>query len=146
MILPIMMQFENLPNEILISFFDYLHIPDLFFSFDQINHRFNELIRTLPWHLDFQHIHKSVYDAFCQRMLINPEVQKQVCSLRLSNKDTPGQINDFLSKFSFDQFSHLRSLILIGLRENNIPQLQEIFPKLSEITTVRLLNYEIRHI
>ena len=143
MILSIMMQFENLPNEILISFFDYLHIPDLFFSFDQINHRFNELIQTFPWHLDFQHIRKSVYDTFCQRMLINPEVQKQVYSLRLSNKDTPGQINDFLSNFSLDQFSHLRSLIFIDLRENNIPQLQEIFPKLSQITTLRLLKSEI---
>ena len=137
------MKFESLPNEILLKCFGYFHTTDLFYSFDQLNYRFNELIETLPWYLDFQHVHKSLYDVLCQHLLINSEAQKQVCSLRLSNKDTPGQINDFLSKFSLDQFPHLRSLIFIDLRENNIPQLQEIFPKLSQITTLRLLNSEI---
>ena len=134
------MKFENLPNEILIDCFEYFHTLELHSSFGQLNHRFNELIRTIPWYLDFQHVHKSMYDVLCQQMLIDPDVQKQVCSLRLSNKDTPGQINDFLSKFSLDQFSHLRSLTFIDLRENNIPQLQAILPKLSQITAVHVLD------
>ena len=81
-----------------------------------------------------------MYDVISQQMLIDPQVQKQVYSLRLCNENTPGQINDFLSKFSLDQFSHLRSLTLIDLRENHILALQEILSKLSQITVIHMLN------
>ena len=116
--------------KILLKCFGYFHTTDLFYSFDQLNYRFNELIETLPWYLDFQRVHKSLYDVLCQHLLIDSEAQKQVCSLRLSNKDTPDQINDFLSKFSLDQFPHLRSLIFIDLRENNIPTITRNLSKI----------------
>jgi hypothetical protein len=28
-------------------------------------------IRTIPWHLNFHHIHKSIVDHFCIKMMLN---------------------------------------------------------------------------
>ena len=86
---------EDLPSEILMGCFKYLYAWDLFLSFGQLNHRFNELLRTIPLHLHFQHI------------LLSPAMEKQVVSLRLSNENTPGIIKDL---FSLDQFFQLRLL------------------------------------
>lgn len=133
-------RFECLPNEILLDCFAYFHTNELLFSFGRLNHRFNELIQNLPWHLDLQQIHKSFYDVLCQHMLSDPVVQQQVYSLRLSNKDTPGQINDFLQKFSLDQFTHLRALTFIDLNDKNIQSLKEMLPKLSKITAIHVLD------
>ena len=140
------MKFESLPTEILIACFAYLRTVEILSTFDRLNRRFDQLIRTVSCNLDFHHVHKSVYDLYCQQMFINPEAQKKVCSLRLSNENTPGQIKDFLSKFSLDRFTHLRSLILINPHANNLPQLQEMLPKLSQITAVHMLdsNYNER--
>ena len=135
-----MRKFEDLPNEILLDCFEYFHATDLLFSFGQLNHRFDQVIQTLPLHLDFQHVHKSVYDVLCQQMLIDWHAQKRIYSLQLSNENTPGQINDFLSKFSLDQFSHLRSLTFIDLQDNNMTQLKRSLPLLSQITTCHLLG------
>ena len=134
------MEFENLPNEILLDCLKYFHALDLFYSFSQLNQRFDQLIRTLPWYVDFQDVQRSLYDRFCQHMLDDLDGQEQIDSLRLSNENTPGQIEDFLSRFSLEQFSRLRSLTLIDLGNNNIQSLKDILPKLSQLTTLRLLN------
>ena len=137
------MKFENLPNEILLDCFEYFHTADLLYSFGRLNHRFDQLFQTLPWGLNFKNIQREIYDEFCQYMLVNPDAQQRICSLRLSNRDTPGIINDFLSKFSLDKFANLRSLALFDLRCNNSKLLQEILPKLSQITTLQLFDTEI---
>ena len=136
-------KFESLPNEILINCFKYFYALDLFCSFDHLNHRLNQLIRTLPRHLNFQGIQEEAYDGFCQYMLLHPDVQQRVLSLQLSNRDTPGQINDFLSKFSIDQFSHLRSLTFFGLQNDNIYALKNILPKLSQETALHIVESEL---
>ena len=139
----IRMKFEDLPNEILIDCFEYFHATDLLYSFGQLNRRFTQLIQTLPLHLNLHDVYKSVYDALCQHILASSDAQKQIYSLRLSNENTPGQINNFLSKFSLDQFFHLRSLTFIDLNDNNIQLMKEILPKLSQITTLHLLDSQI---
>ena len=137
------MQLENLPNEIFLDCFEYFHSFDSLYSFNQLNHRFNRLLRILPWHLNLEQIDRVVYDLLCQHMLVDPDVQQQVYSLRLSNENTPGIINDFLSKFSLDQFSRLRSLTFRNLHVNDIELLKKILPKLSQITTLFVLDSEI---
>ena len=139
----IAMKFENLPNEILFDCFEYFHKLDLLYSFGRLNHRFDQLFQTLPWRLNFENIKRETYDEVCQDMLVNPDVQQRIFSLRLSNRDTPGIINDFFSKFSLDQFSQLRSLTLFDLQNNNIESLKQILPKLSQITTLQLFDAEI---
>jgi hypothetical protein len=51
------------------------------------------------------HILKLVFDQFCMKMLLEPEIKRQIYSLWLSNKNTNGQIEAFLS---FDWFEHHR--------------------------------------
>src|SRR4051794_12151065 len=100
------MKFELLPNEILIECFEYLDIFDTFYSFDQLNYRFYKLIRNILLHLNFQHVRKRKFDRFCQLISSDPNIKQQIYSLRLSNKDTCGQIKSFLSCFTPNEFSH----------------------------------------
>ncbi len=59
------MTLELLPNEIIIECFEYLNAFEIFDSFDQLNYRFSKLIRTVPLHLNFQHVRKQIFDHFC---------------------------------------------------------------------------------
>ena len=59
------MKFELLPQEMLIECFQYLNAFDIFYSFDQLNSRFNNLIRHIPLHIYFQNVNKSISDQFC---------------------------------------------------------------------------------
>lgn len=137
------MQLENLPNEIFFDCFEYFHSFDCLYSFDQLNDRFNQLFRKLSWHLNLEQIDRLAYDVLCRYMLHHPDVQQQVYSLRLSDEKTPGIINDFLSKFSLDQFAQLHSLTLKNLHQDHIKLLKIMLPKLSQITTLYVLDSEI---
>ncbi|CAF1269335.1 unnamed protein product, partial [Rotaria sordida] len=61
-------------------------------------------------------------------MKLNLEIQKQIYSLKLSNEDTCGQIDAFLSIFSFNEFSSLQSLTLSEIEKENIEKLKIILP------------------
>ncbi len=101
-----MMKFEFLPNEILLLCFQYLNILDIFHSFDQLNNRFSKLIRTIQFELNFENIQKTIFDKFCTKMKLNPEIQKQIYSLKLSNEDTCGQIDAYFYLMNFLLFNH----------------------------------------
>jgi hypothetical protein len=104
------MKFELLPNEILIECFEFLDAFDIFNSFNQLNYRFNNLIRNIPLHVNFENVNKSIFDQFCTTMLLNSEMKSQIYSLHLSDKYNCLQTKIFLSFFSFDEFSHLGKL------------------------------------
>ncbi|CAF1300675.1 unnamed protein product, partial [Rotaria sordida] len=61
-------------------------------------------------------------------MKLNLEIQKQIYSLKLSNEDTCGQIDTFLSIFSLNEFSSLQSLTLSEIEKENIEKLKIILP------------------
>jgi len=126
------MTFDFSPNEIFIECFEYLNVFDIFHSFDQLNSRFHTLIRSIPLHLNLHHINQSFFDQFCQQILLNPQIKNQIISLKLSNKNTYGQLNVFLSFFSFKEFPQLRSFTLIDLDSNNIEQIKSILLILSD--------------
>ncbi|CAF1099271.1 unnamed protein product [Rotaria sordida] len=113
-----MMNFELLPNEILLDFFEYLSAIHLFYAFSSLNSRFNTLLyeQFQRFHLDFQQISKSKFNDICQNCL--PSIINQSISLHLSNDDdTPQQIELFLSHYSqFHRFIHLQSMSLTYLR------------------------------
>jgi len=79
------MNFESLPNEILIACFEYLNGPDIFCAFDGLNYRFQMWIQTITLHVNFQHIRKSTLDHFCSKMLLNSTIKQHIYSLQLSN-------------------------------------------------------------
>jgi hypothetical protein len=116
----VIMNFELLPNEIFIECFDYLNAPEIFYSFDQLNYRFSKLIRTIPLHLNCEYTSKSIFDQFGTKMLSTPEIKTQIRSLHLLNYNTCISIQAFLSFFSLDEFSHLRSLTVTLIEENNV--------------------------
>lgn len=134
-----MMIFESLPNDLLLYCFEYLNAPDMFYAFEQLNSRFYRLIRTIPLSLNFEDVHKSIFDRFCQKMLDDPEIQQQVYSLKLSNEQTPIQIQAFCTYFSLAEFTRLRSLALIEVKQNNVEQLSAILPSLSQLTRLQLI-------
>ncbi|UJR17426.1 hypothetical protein I4U23_004321 [Adineta vaga] len=134
------MKLENLPNEIFIHCFEYLNASDIFYAFEQLNPRFYRLIRTIPLRLNFQDIHKSIFDRFCEKMIDYTEIQQQIYSLKLSNEQTHGQIQAFFMCFSLVQFTQLRSLTLIEIQEQNVEQLSSLLPLLTQLTCIRLIH------
>ncbi|CAF1270888.1 unnamed protein product [Rotaria sordida] len=127
------MKFELLPNEILFIFFEYLNIFDIFYSFDQLNNRFSKFIRNIRFQLNFENVQKTLFDKFCTKIELNPEIKNQIYSLKLSDKETCGQINAFLSIFSFNEFSYLKSLTLVDVEKQNIRKLKTELPQLSKL-------------
>jgi hypothetical protein len=136
----VVMKFELLPNEILIECFEYLNSPDIFYSFDQLNYRFYKLIQTIPLHFNCEYIRKSTFDQFCTKILLTPEIKTQFRSIHLSNKNRYVSIKTFLSFFSLDQFSHLRSMTLTGVKKDEVEQLKSILSLIPELTCFRLLD------
>jgi hypothetical protein len=100
-------QFELLPNETLIECFEYLNACDLFHSFDQLNDRFNHLIRHIRLNINFQSVNKSIFDEFCTKILLNPQMKNQVYSLYFPFDDECFQTRTFLSLFSPEEFPNL---------------------------------------
>jgi len=134
------MKFELLPNELVIECFEFLDIFDIFYSFNHLNNHFNQLIRTIPLHLHFQHSQKSLFDKICQFLLVNSDVKNQVYSLELSNKNTCGQIDAFLSIFSLDEFSRLQSLTLTEVKNENIGKLKSTLPLIPQLSSFHLID------
>ncbi|CAF4006939.1 unnamed protein product [Rotaria sordida] len=139
----VMMKFEFLPNEILMECYKYLNAPDIFDSFDQLNYRFYKLIRNIPLHVDFQYVSKSSFDNFCRKIILNPENLKQIYSLHLSNKEMYGQIEAFLSIFTFNEFSNLQSLILTQVKEINMNKLKSMLILIPKLYSLRLIDCNI---
>jgi len=133
------MKFEFLPNEIVFVCFEYLHIFDIFYSFDQLNNRFFQLIRNISFQLNFENVQKIKFDKFCIKMKSNPEIKKQIYSLKLSNINTCGQINEFLSIFSFNEFSYLQSLTLIEAEKQNIEKLKTTLSQLFDLSSFHMI-------
>ncbi|CAF0875534.1 unnamed protein product [Adineta steineri] len=135
------MQFEYLPNEILIECFRYLSALQIFQSFDRHNYRFNQLIRSIKLHLDFENIpQKLICDTFSTTVLPDQEIKNRIDSIHLSNENISYPIQWFLSIFSFNQFVHLRSLTLTKLKKKNLKDLKTMLPSMTELFSFRMIN------
>ncbi|CAF1434546.1 unnamed protein product [Rotaria sordida] len=112
-----MMNFEFLPNEILLDIFEYLNGIDLLRTFYGHNSRFNLLLynQFQSYRFDLLSCSKHQFDIICKQHL--PFISNRVTTLTLSdNEDTPGQINQLFSYIpSFRQFIHLRSLSILHI-------------------------------
>ena len=137
-----MTRFESLPNEIIIECFRYFHGVDLLLSFDQLNYRFNQLVRAIQrLFIDFTDANLLKFNKFCAVLSSNPELNDQIYSLELSNRSMC-EIHLFLSRFSLDQFTNLRSLTLIEAQEHDEQQLQANHSAMSGLFSLKLLDYK----
>ena len=119
---------EQLPAELLYRIFDYLKFSEIFTSFSNLNVEFNRyLIGFDRYKLDFRSVDRFEFDFVCNS--ISP---RNVRSLILSDdKQTPGQISLFLSRFQIRQFTRLQSLKLIEIEQHHL---------LTFIQQIRLTN------
>ncbi|CAF0786431.1 unnamed protein product [Adineta ricciae] len=150
---------EILPNEILLHCFEYLNAFHIFHSFNQLNHRFNCLICDTPLYINLEgDINKSVFDRFCIKMMLNPQIKDQVHSLKLpspqSNNAASLQATTFLSFFSLAELQNLQRFQTTAyeipipmdttsshFREQDILDVCiESFPKLRALSMQRLLR------
>lgn len=108
---------STLPVELIYYLFEYLDIATIVFSFRYVCKRFYNIVNLYDqYKLDMRLISKYDFDHICHG--IYPE---KISSIILTNdNNTPYQIRTFLSRFSFDQFSRLKSLSLIKIEENNL--------------------------
>jgi hypothetical protein len=108
------MNFELLPNEILLDLFDYMNGVDLLCAFYGLNLRFNFLLykQFRAFHFNFNFASKPNFDMICQQHL--PIIADRVISVSLSDyEDTPEQIKLFFSyPLPFSYFTQLQSLSL----------------------------------
>lgn len=132
---------EELPVEIFHSIFDYLNPFDIFSSFSSLNNSINEKISSYRrLKINFRSIEKWKCEYLCELFQGN-----QVQSLCLSNdEESPGQINLFLSYFSFYRFDHLQSIDLKGIDEANLLYL--IFSHLENHPQLESISIETKSI
>ncbi|CAF0991485.1 unnamed protein product [Adineta ricciae] len=109
-----MMVLESLPNEILLTIFDYLSGVDILQAFCNLNYHFNNLLHNQyqRYYFDFRSVSKYTFTTICQQCL--PSITNEVISLHLNNDGTtPGQIDLFSSYLPpLTHFKYLRSLSL----------------------------------
>ncbi|CAF3867786.1 unnamed protein product [Rotaria sordida] len=112
------MNFELLPNEIILDSFEYLSFIHLYQSFFALNSRFNKLLcqQFQKFHLDLRLTSKTNFHRVCQNYVL--PVIDRIISLYLSNDDnTPQQIEHFRShNYQLRQFIRLKSISLSCLR------------------------------
>ena len=154
-----MMILEFLPNEILIQCFKYFNAFDIFYSFHQLNHRFNDLIHSIPLCINLKEaVDKTVFDRFCKTMTRSPQIKDQVHSLSLPSSGYPEienlQTKTFLSFFSLEEFQNLQrfktNADVTPISKGTIPSYSnegntlnlclESFPKLQTLSMSRLIH------
>lgn len=104
-----MMIFECLPNEILLQCLEYLQAFDLFYAFNRLNHRFNQLIRQIHLYVNLENIPKPIFDEFCSALSLDPTIKNQIYSLYFPVDCHEFQTKTFFALFSSDEFVHLQN-------------------------------------
>jgi hypothetical protein len=136
------MNFEVLPNEILLDLFDYFDDVDLFRVFYGLNSRFNFLLynQFRIYRFNFKSVSQRTLDMVCQQHL--PFIADRISALSLSGgKETPEQINLFFSYIpSFSQLIQLHSLTVFNLRSNRTTL--KIIQKCHELCNLTHLKFQ----
>jgi len=136
------MNFETLPNEVLLYCFEYLNGGDIYYSFNNLNNRLSQLIDSVPLYLDFRETSKDNFNKFCDHLFANDDRKQRVYSIKLSNHNTSYQIHQFLVRFTFQQFPQLHSLTFIDITQHNISQLLSKYRTLSQLLSFHLIDCE----
>jgi hypothetical protein len=123
------MLLEDLPSELLLEIFSYLHPSDLYISFLPLsNSRLSDLISQINYSLDLTYIS---YSRFL--LILTNCLPSQIVYLRLTNQYSHGLlINEFFSSNFFhpNKFLRLRSLYLDDIIGNEIDSLPPYLEKL----------------
>lgn len=123
------------PVELLHNIFSYFSSHEILRTFSDVSPYLDAVLLAYPcYRVNFKSIRRTDFDLICQRISPN-----QVISLTLSDdKNTPGQIQLFLSRFQIDQFIHLRSLTLIDI---GCDFWEPIVSKISQLNSLVSFSY-----
>jgi hypothetical protein len=133
------MQFEQLPNELLLDLFEFLDAVHLLRAFSGLNSRLNTLLFThlQAYQLDLRFISKSYFTNICQNHL--PVIIDRVISLHLSEDETPTLPSLLLSSgFTLNRFIHLKKLSLCRIWSSN--KLKELLIQCKSLLCLTHLN------
>ena len=101
---------DGLPPELFHCLFSYLSGSEIFYAFTNVT-SYIDAVLTAYSHdrINFKEISRHRFDLICRYL-----VPDQVVALTLSDdKETPGLVGLFLSRFQIHQFTRLRALTLI---------------------------------
>jgi hypothetical protein len=108
---------DRLPAELLHKLFDYFVAHEILFAFSGVSDYVDSTLCTYSaYRLDFRSIGKAHFDWVCRHIRA-----EQVISLILSDADdTPVLSQFFFSRFCIEQFTQLRSLVLIEIELDTV--------------------------
>ena len=126
---------ENLSIELIDMIFEYLFGSDIYFSFGNLNNRFNKILDNYHYFiLDFRSISKFIFNSIIKS--IKPS---NICALTLSNGDeTTGQIELFVSSWKLSDFVNLRLLDLHDINQCILSFVCYDIMKLSKLLILRI--------
>ncbi|CAF3473607.1 unnamed protein product [Rotaria socialis] len=128
---PPKLNFEDLPNELLLFIFQFLPIIDLQRAFYNLNLRINTICYSQEFKLDLTSL-KPAFDYYCSSE--QPFVS-QIYSLKLS--DEYDRLSLFNQHIDISHFHHLRA---ITIRQPSPENLDQILSKLHLLTELSYLN------
>jgi len=106
----IMMKFEYLPNEILILCFEYLNGLEIFYAFNRINSRLNNLTLNIPLHINFHNVNQIMLENFRRQLLLNSKINNQIYSIKLINERDYLRCSQLLCYSALNEFSNLQKI------------------------------------
>ena len=134
------MNFELLPDEMLIECFKYLDAADIFHSFDHLNWRFFTLIRDISLHLDLGKVDSNKLAQFGVTMLLTPKLKEKIKSLTLKKNDTFNGIQMLFSFASLHEFSQLETFVLSNMDTPSTNQYCSMLPLLYNLQHLSIEN------
>jgi hypothetical protein len=116
------MNFESLPNELLLKLFEYLDAAHLFHAFFRLKSRFDNLLcaHFQFYHLDFRLLTKYNFKIICEPYL--PVILNRIIALHLINNDEIMNMSKLLYTrgFTLDEFKHLQYISFYRTRSCNL--------------------------
>lgn len=126
-------KFEFLPNELLMECFKYLDACEIFKSFDFLNSRFSQVIRSIPLHLSVGAKEKSALVQFGVMLLLNPQVKKRITTLVIMRNTSTDDLNTLLSFISWEEFSGLQVVAILDTNRYTMMHLSAVLPRLANL-------------
>lgn len=126
-----MIHILDFPDELLCKIFEYLSPFDAFYSFLNLNNRFNRLIAPFQDQIDLTYLS---YDQFMYYInIILPKINQDgpLYAMKLGNKRTPGQLKLFntllLDENSRDYFNNIETILLESPRLDELTDFVDNF-------------------
>ncbi|CAF3838134.1 unnamed protein product [Rotaria sordida] len=148
------MKFEDLPGELWFLILSYLTPLEAFYAFKNINNaRINSILIDMYLiqqdkdkdncssilNISLSHLPLFMYNFAIKNVI--SYYSNIIHSLTLSNQQTPGEINNFLEKYSFKHdFKYLKSLYLIE------PSSIELNIIVNDLSNIKIINIQSKDI